>query len=100
MSFREFWAALPTGEAEPQYEHFRMQLSQLFREIEVAVSACLEQGIACGEFRPDIAPAELAAFVVAVVQGLLLLTKTHQDPTPMRQGLIILQRLLRPGQIN
>ncbi|HEY2833076.1 MAG TPA: TetR/AcrR family transcriptional regulator [Sporichthyaceae bacterium] len=40
-----------------------------------------------GELRADANPAQLALFVLAALQGGLLLTQVHEDPTPVRVAL-------------
>lgn len=78
-----------------QSERFRQHISELFNSLESALEACLEEGAACGDFRDDIPAGELAAFLLASVEGLLILTKTHGDLTQLTCGLSIAQRLVR-----
>ena len=78
-----------------QSERFRQHISHLFRHLETALCECLTEGAACGEFRSDIAPAEMASFLLASVEGLLILTKTHKDMTHLTCGLSVAQRLIR-----
>ena len=78
-----------------QNERFRQHISSLFHSLESALEACLTEGAAWGEFRGDIPPGELAAFLLATVEGLLILTKTHGDLTHLRSGLVTAQRLVK-----
>jgi TetR/AcrR family transcriptional repressor of nem operon len=98
--FGNLAAALPTA-AEPEreqetarHERFRKRLSQLFRRMESALSACLVEGLERGEFRMETPPSEMATFLVGALQGLHILSKTHCDRTPLTQGITIIRTLL------
>ena len=91
--FGNFAAALPRSENDERSERFRVRLSQLFHKIEETLRDCLTEGIACGDFRADISPAECATLLVATLEGLLLLTKTYKDITPLTHGCAVLQRI-------
>jgi TetR/AcrR family transcriptional regulator, transcriptional repressor for nem operon len=93
--FGNLVAALPARERDASEERFRQRLSLLFREMEEAVRECLTEGVARREFRSDISPAEMASFLVASVQGLLILAKAHRDISSLVCGLSVAQRLLR-----
>jgi AcrR family transcriptional regulator len=93
--FGNFTAALPTEERDSSYERFRQRLSALFHEMEDALRGCLVEGIAAGELRADISPAEMAAFLTGSVQGLLILAKAHRDVSLLPQGFSVAQRLLQ-----
>lgn len=92
--FGNFAASLSMSEEE-QNERFRIRLCQLFRRIEGYMHACLLEGAARGEFRNDIAPLDLANHLVATLQGLLMLTKTFQNPTMLREGMAIAQQIIK-----
>ena len=77
-----------------QSEMFRKHISRMFRHLELALHDCLAEGAACGEFRCDIAPEELASYLLATIEGLLILTKTHKDMAHMLGGFSVAQRLL------
>jgi TetR/AcrR family transcriptional regulator, transcriptional repressor for nem operon len=93
--FGNLVAALPAEERDASQERFRQRLSTLFLEMEAAVRECLSEGVARGEFRSDISAIEMAAFLVASVQGLLILAKAHRDIHPLVCGLSVAKRLLR-----
>lgn len=93
--FGNFAAALPNTEEDERSERFRLRLSQLFHRLEDAMTDCLAEGAEQGQFRSDIAPPQMAAFLVAALQGLLILTKTHRDTAPLVNGLFVVERLLR-----
>src|SRR5206468_2994486 len=63
--FGNFAATLPTAEVDARTERFRQRLSGLFGRWEAAVGDCLAEGVAQGEFRADVTPRDMAAFVVA-----------------------------------
>ncbi len=94
--FGNFAAALPTLKTDESCERFRRQLSKLFSEMEAAIRHCIAAGVRTGEFQPNILPAECALLMVAVLQGLLMLTKTHQEPRILKDSLIAVQKLLQP----
>jgi len=97
--FGNFTAAMPTEEGNSSYERFRQRLSALFRDMDSAMRDCIAAGVACGEFRADISPSEMAAFLVASVQGLLILAKAHRDVSVLPQGFSVALRLLQsPGK--
>jgi TetR/AcrR family transcriptional regulator, transcriptional repressor for nem operon len=94
--FGNFAAALPTLQTDESCERFRKQLSNLFCEMESSIQQCIAAGIKTGEFRPDVTASEAAVLMVAVLQGLLMLTKTHQDPRILADSLIAVKKLLQP----
>lgn len=77
-----------------QNERFRQHISSLFSSLEVALAECLEDGARRGDFRDDIPAGELAAFLLATVEGLLILTKTHGDLAHLKSGLETAFRLI------
>jgi TetR/AcrR family transcriptional repressor of nem operon len=93
--FGNLAGALSSREDE-QTELFRGRLRLLFQQTEAALQACLVEGMQQGRFRTDVAPADLAAMLLATVEGLLILTKTYRDRAPLVNGLAAMQRLLRP----
>ena len=74
-----FAASLANDTAEAAQNRFRTSIAALFDRLFAAAEACLALGAARGEFRGDVAPAQLATVLVAGVQGLLLVSKTRQD---------------------
>lgn len=93
--FGNLVASLPAHSRDTTQEKFRRRLSDLFRDIEEAMRECLTEGAMQGEFRTDISASEMAAFLVASVQGLLILAKAHRDIDSLVQGLSVAQRLLQ-----
>lgn len=96
--FGNMTASLPTGPGNEQYERYRQTLSRLFHRVEEAVRDCLTEGVHAGQFRNDLPPAEMATFLVASLQGLLIVAKAHQNTEALLCGLSVALHLLRlPG---
>ncbi len=93
--FGNFAAALSNRHDE-QTERFRLRLSAIFRQIETTLRDCLAEGMQQGQFRRDVAPADLAIAVLAMIEGLLILTKTYHDHAPLVHGLVALRQMVRP----
>lgn len=93
--FGNFAASLPSPTTEPRYERFRSKLSAVFYHIEEAMRECLVAGTQQGAFRTDITPREMAAFLMASVQGLLILAKAHQDADGLIRGLAVARHLVK-----
>ncbi|MBA2942696.1 TetR/AcrR family transcriptional regulator [Paenibacillus sp. CGMCC 1.16610] len=72
-------------------EELRKPLSRFFSEMETEIEACLKEGRRQGELSlQGLAPVELAAPIVSLWQGGMLLTKTHKDSRAMRDGIKVL----------
>lgn len=93
--FGNMTASLPTGTGNEQYERYRQALSRLFHRIEEAMRDCLTEGVHAGQFRNDLSPAAMAAFLVASLQGLLIVAKAHQNTGALLRGLSVALHLLR-----
>lgn len=93
--FGSFAAALSTQE-DAGTLRFRAQLCSIFLNIETALTVCMEEGIEQGQFRRDIAPDEMARFVVAALEGLMILTRANQKSAPLERGALVLHKLLAP----
>ena len=95
--FGNFAATLASMNSTECDERFRQRLSLLFHEMETGLRECLTEGMAKGCWRTDIEAADMAAFLNAAIQGLLMLTKTHRDTEPLIKGLAVAQKLLLPS---
>jgi TetR/AcrR family transcriptional regulator, transcriptional repressor for nem operon len=62
----------------------RQRVRKVFDEIAGYVETALEQAVECGE-APGIKPPENARALVAYMEGLLLLARTHNDPGILRR---------------
>ena len=78
-----------------QLEQYRHSVATLFQRMQAALHECLHEGRERGEFRHDLDCADMAGFLVAALQGLLMMAKTHRDPLPLRRGMAVLICLLR-----
>jgi TetR/AcrR family transcriptional repressor of nem operon len=93
--FGNLAAALPNSEGDARNERFRSRLSGLFRSMQEALRECLLEGSVRGEFRSDITAEELAAFLLATIEGLMILAKTHKDAQTLVTGFAVVERLLQ-----
>ena len=92
--FGNLAATLASMNSSESEERFRQRLCLLFNEMEIGLRDCLTEGMANGCWRSDIEPADMAAFLNAAIQGLLMLTKTRRDTEPLIKGLAVAQKLL------
>jgi TetR/AcrR family transcriptional repressor of nem operon len=68
-------------------EGFREPLSAAFRELSDAFAGLLRDAREDGTLRPDADPRRLGAFLVAAIEGGILLAKVHRDCEPLRASL-------------
>lgn len=76
------------------HAEFRDRLSAFFRRWEHAIERCLREGVARGEFRPDLDTRRLATAFVSQIEGAVLLAKTRGDGEPITAGAQAMLRLL------
>lgn len=93
--FGNFAAALSSAENDERAQRFRQELCRVFHLVQEALTVCLEDGVRSGVFRADIPPDQLALMALAVIEGLMLMTKTRRSTMPLTNGLPVLQRMLR-----
>jgi len=93
--FGTFAASLSIHEGDNRTDRFRQVLCDVFRQLEAKIAACLRDGVQSGIFRDDIPVDELAATVLAAIEGLMLMTRTQRSAAPLMRGLPVLQLLLR-----
>jgi TetR/AcrR family transcriptional repressor of nem operon len=85
-----------TAEATDHSEPIREKLLKIFEEIRSSVAYCLEAAVESGDLRPDFECQEVAAFIVASLQGANLLAKAQRDPEPVdRFKRILFSTILR-----
>lgn len=70
-------------------EELRRPLSRFQRDGD-EIEACLKKDGNKESFRYRVSPVELAAPIVSLWQGGMLLTKTHKDSRAMRDGIKVL----------
>jgi AcrR family transcriptional regulator len=81
-------AAVETDDAHPAlHQRVRAALAELLD----GLRRILAQGIAGGEFRPDLNPAHEAEHLYAQIQGGILLSQTSGDPRVLNRILVRLQ---------
>ncbi|WP_307449181.1 TetR family transcriptional regulator C-terminal domain-containing protein [Paenibacillus sp. V4I3] len=72
-------------------EELRKPLSRFFSELEAEVESCLQEGKRRGELLlQGLTPVELATPIVSLLQGGMLLTKTHKDSRALRDSIKVL----------
>lgn len=92
--FGNLAASLPSTGSDSCTEKFRERLRTCFQAIQSAMRDCLAEGMAEGVFRDDVNPDRLASLMVAGVQGLLIMTKTHRDAASLTQGADVMMKLI------
>lgn len=92
--FGNFAAALSVHD-DARVDRFRAAVRAVFGHLQQELAHCLAEGIQEGVFRGDISPDELAATVVAAIEGLMLMAKTNRSSEPLARGLPVLRLLLR-----
>jgi TetR/AcrR family transcriptional repressor of nem operon len=68
-------------------EGFRVPLSQAFRELAATFADLLREAREAGALRPEADPDRLGVFLVAAIEGGILLAKVHRDCEPLRASL-------------
>ena len=68
-------------------EDFRLRLSEAFRSLSRAFAGLVEEAQARGQVRPDADAAALGDFLVAAIEGGILLAKVHRSCEPLRATL-------------
>jgi len=76
------------------HEGFRQRLAAGFERWRQCLAAALARGQALGAFAPDVDPAALARFLVAGIEGAILLTKVQKDIRVMEHCVAELRRHL------
>ncbi len=76
------------------HPEFRRRLSEFFARWEDSLHRCLQEGVARGEFRPDLDTRPVATALVSQIEGAILLTKAHRHDGPMEAVVQTMVRLL------
>jgi TetR/AcrR family transcriptional repressor of nem operon len=76
------------------HPEFRRRLSEFFARWEESLDRCLQEGVASGEFRPDLDTRPVATALVSQIEGAILLMKAHRHNGPMEAGVQMMLRLL------
>ena len=73
------------AEASDHSELIRGRLVDIFAEIQQSIAYCLKAAVAAGEIGAAIDCDDLAAFMLASLQGAQLIVKTQRDPAAMER---------------
>lgn len=76
------------------HEGFRQRLSRSFARLEASFERLLAQARDAGDLRREADPKTLAVFVVAGIEGGMLLAKTHRDVAYLRTPLRLVEAYL------
>jgi TetR/AcrR family transcriptional repressor of nem operon len=74
-----------TAEASDHSETIRQRLAEIFVEVQQAFAYCLSAAVKAGELPPSVECDEVAAFMVASLQGAILLSKAQRSPVPVER---------------
>ena len=73
------------AEASEHSEAIRSRVVELLAQLESMVASCLRAAVAAGELAQDFDCEEIAAFVVASLQGATLLAKAQRSSAPVQR---------------
>jgi TetR/AcrR family transcriptional repressor of nem operon len=73
------------SELSDVHEGFRQRLAEIFSHWRVELAAVLRRGQAVGRLRPDVDPASAASFLVAALEGAILMSKVTRDISVMER---------------
>jgi TetR/AcrR family transcriptional regulator, transcriptional repressor for nem operon len=74
-----------TAEACENSEPIRQRLIEAFAESRESIAYCLRAAVAAGELRPGLDTNDVAGFILASLQGAILLSKAHRSPEPIER---------------
>jgi TetR/AcrR family transcriptional regulator, transcriptional repressor for nem operon len=74
-----------TAEANDCGEAIRLRVVEAFAEVQASLAYCLRAAVKAGEIAPSSDCDELAAFILASVQGARLLAKAQRSPLPIER---------------
>jgi TetR/AcrR family transcriptional regulator, transcriptional repressor for nem operon len=82
------------SELSDVHEGFRQRLAEIFEHWRVKVEGALERGRASGRLRADLNVAGAAGFVVASLEGAILMAKVTRDIAVMEKSVVELKQYL------
>ncbi|MDP9125186.1 MAG: TetR/AcrR family transcriptional regulator [Pseudomonadota bacterium] len=74
-----------TAESNDCGDAIRERLVEAFAEVQAAIVYCLRAGVRAGEIAPSTDCDEIAAFMLASLQGAMLLAKAQRSPLPVER---------------
>lgn len=87
------------AEASEHSEAIRVRIVELLGELEQLVRACLQAAVRVRELPPDFACEAAAGFIVAALQGAILVSKAQRSSMPVEQfKLFVFGQLLAPSK--
>jgi len=85
-----------TAETSEHSEPIRHRVAEIFADTQRTVAGCLRAAVQAGEVPADLDCEEIAGFVVASLQGAILLAKAERSPAPIeRFEAILFAKVLR-----
>jgi TetR/AcrR family transcriptional repressor of nem operon len=85
--------ALEMSDSGPRYTEF---VVKVFDEWRVRVEAVLQQGQQRGVFRIDLRPSEMAEFIVASIEGGIMMSRLRKNEAPLRICIASLKEFMKP----
>jgi TetR/AcrR family transcriptional regulator, transcriptional repressor for nem operon len=82
------------SELSDVHEGFRQRLAEIFEHWRVKVAAALERGRASGRLRADLDVAGAAGFVIASLEGAILMAKVTRDIAVLEKSVAELKQYL------
>ncbi|MET3288397.1 UNVERIFIED_CONTAM: TetR/AcrR family transcriptional repressor of nem operon [Brevibacillus sp. OAP136] len=73
----------------------KQRITRFFAELPPVLTRLFEQGVARGEFRPDVSAASAAALFIAALEGALVLAETTQHPEMIQETATHFYQLLQ-----
>jgi len=74
-----------TAEANDCGDPIRLRVVEAFAEVQAGIAYCLRAAVKAGEIAPSTDCDELAAFILASLQGARLLAKAQRSPLPVER---------------
>src|SRR5262245_37609630 len=73
-------------EMSPLDEGFRKRIEKVYTEWRECLEAALARGIKMGKVRKDVSPRNVAALIVATLEGMIGTAKNAQSVEPLKQA--------------
>lgn len=82
------------SETSDFHPEFRQRISGFYQKQANIIEECIEEGIAKGEFRPDISPPEMSNMILSMMNGTMLLAKAYRNADVLQQNANLLFQLI------